>query len=91
MESAAELTVRVAPKASRNEITRRGEQIAVRVTAPPVDGAANRAVCGLVAKSLGIAKSKVTVVRGQKGRDKALSLSGVSEADLRRWIAGLPE
>ena len=51
-----------------------------RVSAPPVDGRANRALCGLIAKRVGVAPSKVTVVRGQKSRDKLVRVEGVEQA-----------
>jgi uncharacterized protein (TIGR00251 family) len=49
----------------------------VRVTAPPVDGKANRALCKLVAKRLGIAASRVTLASGDRSRTKVLEISGV--------------
>ena len=60
------IRVRLQPRASSSRIT--GEKdgvIQVRVTAPPVDGEANAALEKLVAKKLGIAKSKVKVVKGE--------------------------
>lgn len=50
----------------------------VYVTAPPADGEANEAVQRLVAKVLGIAKSKVEIAKGAKGRDKVLRIEGLS-------------
>lgn len=54
-----------------------------RVTAPPVDGKANKALCKLIAKRLGVAPSKVSVVRGEKSRDKLVRIEGVDSAALR--------
>lgn len=53
-----------------------------RVSAPPVDGKANDALRKLLAKRLGVAPSKVTLVRGQKSRDKLVEVEGVDEATL---------
>jgi uncharacterized protein len=53
------------------------------VTAPPVDGKANDALCRLVAKKAGVAPSRVTVVKGHTARDKTLEVQGVGRADLR--------
>ena len=61
----------------------------VRVTAPPVDGKANDALCRLIAKKAGVAPSKVTVLRGHTGRDKTLRVDGVDRAALRAAL-GLP-
>jgi uncharacterized protein len=53
-----------------------------RVSSPPVDGKANRALCRLIAKRVGIAPSNVTVVRGRKSRDKLIRVEGLDEAAL---------
>jgi uncharacterized protein YggU (UPF0235/DUF167 family) len=58
----------------------------VRVTAPPVDGRANDALCRLIARRAGIAPSRVTLVRGEKSRDKTLSVEGVDAATLRERL-----
>ena len=61
------------------------------MTAPPVEGAANDALCRLVAKAAGVAPSRVSVVRGQRGRQKVVRVDGVDEAALRARIgAGFP-
>lgn len=54
-----------------------------KVTAPPVDGKANRALCKLIAKRVGVAPSRVSVVRGKKSRDKVVRVEGVDDAGLR--------
>ncbi len=79
--------MRLQPRASSSRIT--GEKdgvIQVRVTAPPVDGEANAALEKLVAKKLGIAKSKVKVVKGETSREKLLEIDGLGEADARRML-----
>ena len=81
------IRVRLQPRASSSRIT--GEKdgvIQVRVTAPPVDGEANAALEKLVAKKLGIAKSKVKVVKGETSREKLLEIDGLGEADARRML-----
>lgn len=65
-----ELAVRVTPKASRNRITVEEGQVRVYVTTLPEDGKANLAVQKLLSKALGIAKSRLTLLRGQTSRDK---------------------
>ena len=54
-----------------------------RVSAPPVDGKANRALCKLIAKRAGLAPSRVSVIRGAKSRDKLVRVEGIEEAALR--------
>ena len=74
----ARISVRLQPRASKAAIVgfREDGVLLVRVPEPPLDGRANRALCRLVAERLGIAPSKVTVMRGHTGRDKVLEIEG---------------
>jgi len=56
------------------------------VTAPPVKGKANAAVCELIASSAGVARGRVAVVRGLGTRDKVVRVVGVSERELLRAL-----
>lgn len=58
------------------------------VTAPPVDGRANDALCRLVARAAGVPPTRVSVVRGERSRTKRLRVEGVEEAALRARLAG---
>ncbi|MGH2481439.1 MAG: DUF167 domain-containing protein [Ktedonobacteraceae bacterium] len=62
------ITVRVIPRSSKNEITREGEVLRIRLTAPPVDGAANKALICLLAARLDLPKHAVHIVQGATGR-----------------------
>jgi uncharacterized protein (TIGR00251 family) len=77
--------VRVQPRASRDEILgwRADNVLGVRVTAAPVEGQASAAVARLVATALGLPRSAVTVVRGERGRDKVLRVAGLSAEEVR--------
>jgi uncharacterized protein (TIGR00251 family) len=69
------LSVRVQPRASRNGFAGpAGDRLRVRLNAPPVDGRANAALLEFVATACGLAKSRVTLERGETGRDKCLRL-----------------
>jgi uncharacterized protein len=82
------IAVRVQPRSSRDEIAgERAGGLLCRVTAPPVDGRANVAVRRLVAKRLGIAPSRVTIVRGESARDKLLEVKGIDADELCRSLA----
>lgn len=73
-----QIVVRLRPRGSRDElIGMRDGVLQAKVTAPPVDGKANRALCKLIAKRLGIAPSRVSVVRGEKSRDKLVRVEGM--------------
>jgi uncharacterized protein (TIGR00251 family) len=61
----------------------RNGALLVRVTAPPVDGRANTALCRLLAKHVGTAPSNVTVIRGESSRDKVVRFKGVDRETVR--------
>ena len=83
----ADLSVRLQPRARRDEIVgERGGAVVIRVTAPPVDGKANEALCRLIAKACGVPPSQVSVVRGHSTRDKVVRVEGVEVDALRREL-----
>ena len=60
----------------------------MRVTAPPVDGAANVAVCKVLSKALGVRRAAVRVTHGKTVRKKILQVTGLSEAEVRERLIG---
>ena len=72
------ISVRVVPRAHHEDIAREGEGLRVRVTAPPVEGAANDAVIALLARSLKLPKGSVALVRGASARTKTIAVQGIS-------------
>ncbi len=70
----AEFTLRVTPRASRDMIEETPAGLRVTVTAPPEDGKANASVTKLLARALGVAKSRLTLIRGATARDKTFRL-----------------
>jgi uncharacterized protein (TIGR00251 family) len=76
--------VRVVPRASRSEIA--GEHdgaLRIRVTAPPVEGAANEEVIRLLARALGVTRSAVEIVAGHTSKLKRVKVRGARPSDLR--------
>ena len=70
--------VHVQPRASRNEICGiQGEELRLRLTAPPVDDAANRLCIQFLADRLMVAKSRVTISSGLKSRHKSIKVEGM--------------
>jgi uncharacterized protein len=77
------VSVRLQASARRDELLGIREGVLlVRVAAPALEGRANRALCRLLAKRLGVAPSSVTIVRGQHSRDKLVQVEGVDRAAL---------
>jgi uncharacterized protein (TIGR00251 family) len=84
-----DIPVRLTPRADRDTIAATPSGgYAVRVTAPPVEGRANEALRRLVAKRAGVAPSRVSVVKGEKARDKVVRVEGLDEAELRGRLLG---
>jgi len=81
----ARIAVRVTTRAPRDELAgiRDDGVLLARISAPPVGGRANDALCKLIAKAAGVAPSRVSVVRGERSRDKAVRVEGVDEDRLR--------
>ena len=82
------LAVKVQPRASVNEIGEaQGGELRLKVTAPPVDAAANEAVVRLLAEAVGCQRSKIQILRGHTSRHKIIKLHGVSAAVVLEKIA----
>ena len=83
-----ELQVRVQPRAKRNDIeVVEGSKLKVYVTTAPEGGKANDAVVALIAKSLGVAKSHIKILRGHKSRDKLLNIEGLTRDEVITRLA----
>lgn len=83
MDEFAVLRVRLTPKGGRNEVIRREAGVLhVRVAAPPIDGAANRALVELLSSLLHVPKSRITFQSGETSREKTLRISGLDAATL---------
>jgi len=81
--------VRVQPRASRSEIVGvHGDAMKVRLSAPPVDGAANDALVELIAGALGVARRAVRIISGASSRSKVVEVEGVTAAAVLR-LTGL--
>ena len=79
--------VRVLPRSSRNEVA--GEHdgaLKVKLTAPPVEGAANKALVGFLSEKLKISKSNIEILSGHTGKNKLVKVSGL---DLKTARAAL--
>lgn len=76
-------TVHVQPRASRNELCGvQGDGIKVRLTSPPVEGAANSLCVEFLAGLLGVAKSRVTIMAGERSRHKTVRVEGITKEEL---------
>ncbi len=77
------LSVKLQPRASKNEIGGPiGDELKIKVTAPPVDAAANEALVELLATKLDCTRNRVELVRGHKSRHKVLKLHGFTAEEI---------
>ncbi|MDP6226655.1 MAG: DUF167 domain-containing protein [Dehalococcoidia bacterium] len=80
--------VRVQPKAAGNQVVGyRDDTLPLRVTAPPEAGQANAAVISLLAQTLGIAKSRVRIVRGHASRDKLVVVESLTPEEVQQRLS----
>lgn len=83
----ARISVKVKPRASREEVEGWKEDVlVVRLTSPPVDGAANSSLIRLLAKKTGLPRNRIRIVSGEKGRSKVLEFEGIELQDLRERL-----
>ena len=75
------LRVKVQPRAPRSEVVGRlGDEVKIRITAPPVDSAANEALVEFLADRLGCPRRSVELLHGHKSPHKVLRLRGLTAA-----------
>jgi len=79
--------VRVIPRASQEEFGGiRGSALVVRVSAPPVEGAANEALLRMLSDALAVPTSDLAIISGHHSRDKTLRVVGLSAAELKQRL-----
>jgi len=82
-----EIEVRVIPRAAKSEIAgERDGRMLVRLSAPPVEGAANGALIELFAKLLDRPRRDVRIVSGEKSRSKRVAVDGITPDGVRRLL-----
>jgi uncharacterized protein len=78
------IAVRVIPRAGRSGLAgRRGDAYLVRLTAPPVEGAANAELVEVLAEALGVPRRQVAIIGGERSRQKRVRVSGIDAATLQ--------
>lgn len=82
-----EIRLHVQPRAKRCEISGSyNGALKIKVTAPPVDDAANRAIIGYLADRLGVSKSKLAILSGAHSRDKVLQVKGITPGEFQKRL-----
>jgi hypothetical protein len=79
----ATLSVRVQPRASRNEVAGLvGDTLKIRLTAPPVEGAANDACLAFLAKLFDLPPSRLAIIQGARSRTKVIRITGLTQDEV---------
>ena len=83
----ATLSVRIQPRSSKNSFTRMEDgTLKIRLTAPPVDGAANEALVKFLSETLSVSRSSVEIVTGHTSREKRVKITGMDEDEVNRLL-----
>ncbi len=83
------LLVKVQPRSSKAGIGGEiGGRLKIKLSSPPIEGKANKELIELVAKRLKIAKSAVSLVKGEKGKEKSLLCKGISPQEAAELLGG---
>jgi len=84
----AALAIRVTPRARRNEVAEvlNDGTIRIRLTAPPVEGKANKALIQFLSQILDVPPSRISIVAGETGRDKLVSILDMEPEEAQRRI-----
>jgi uncharacterized protein (TIGR00251 family) len=78
------LEIRLQPRGGRDQVMgERDGAVLIRIAAPPVDGKANAALIAFVAKTLGVPKGSVAIIRGETSRNKVIRVAGRAADDVR--------
>ena len=82
-DGAVLLALKVQPRASKNEIGEAlGKELKIKITAPPVDSAANEALVEFLAEKLDCPKGAVRIIRGNTSRHKVVAITGLGGAEI---------
>jgi len=85
----ARLAIHVQPRAPRSEIVGvHGEALKVRLSAPPVDGAANEELVKLLAHTFAVARRSIRILAGEHSRSKIVEIEGVTDVAIRAVVEG---
>ncbi|MBG84995.1 MAG: hypothetical protein CMJ40_10695 [Phycisphaerae bacterium] len=64
-----------------------GDQLKIRITAPPEGGMANQAIIRVLCEQLGISRGQLTMTSGHASRDKIIQIAGLDQAEIRSRLA----
>ena len=81
------VTVRVTPRSRSNTLEWEAGILKARLTAPPVDGAANEALLSLLAEKLGLPRRSISIVQGTTSRQKVVEIAGLTAEEIEKKLS----
>jgi hypothetical protein len=81
------IEIKILPGSSRNRVTlEENGSLKVHLTAPPVDGKANRALIAFLSSILSVPKKAITLVKGETSRKKVIEITGMTKNEIRSKV-----
>ena len=78
------LNIKILPNASKCEFIKNDDELKVKITAPPIDGKANKCLIEFLSKSFKVPKSYIKIVKGETSKEKTVLFSDISEESLAK-------
>ncbi|CCY25526.1 uPF0235 protein Bd0463 [Brachyspira sp. CAG:484] len=85
-----EFQLRISPNASKNEVIKTSESVKIKITAPPVDGKANKCLIEYLSKLFRVPKTSIVILRGETSKDKTLLIK-ISDDDKIKLVKNILE
>ena len=85
-----ELQLRISPNESKNEVIKTSESVKIKITAPPVDGKANKCLIEYLSKLFRVPKTSIVILRGETSKDKTLLIK-ISDGDKIKLVKNILE
>lgn len=80
------LHVRISPNASKNEIIKNNDELKIKITAPPVDGKANKVLIEFLSKTFKIPKSYFEIIKGETSKEKTILIKNSSKEKILEYL-----
>ena len=75
------LSLKILPNSSKNELIKNDNELKVKITAPPVDGKANKALIEFLSKTFKIPKSYFEIIRGETSKEKVILIKNIDKTE----------
>ncbi len=84
------IKLHIIPNAKKNEIIGKyNNLLKIKISSPPVDGAANKEIKRFLSKTFNISKSKIEILKGEKSKDKKIFIKDIKKTDIEKIVGGL--